>query len=455
MAENKESSSLRIPPQAIEAEQAVIGSMMNDPEAVPRAMHYVHAACFYKPALNKIFVCILELFDKNDSIDTITVIAQLQKNGNLENVGGAYFVTGLSSEAPSSENIEYYAKIVRDKYILRKIISSAVDMSTLAFEGKEDASTILDKVEQTIFSLSQNAFQGSFVHVEELLHGVLNKIGDQPKGSIIGISSGITDLDKLLSGFQQSDLVILAGRPSMGKTALALTMARNAAVDYGYKVGVFSLEMSNMQLAERLITAEARLDGHLMRTNRLPSKDWKKLSNAADVLSETKLYIDDTPGMNVMEIRAKARRLKAEKDIDILFIDYIQLISGFGKSDNRQQEISQISRSLKALAKELNVPVIALSQLSRNVENRTDHRPIMSDLRESGAIEQDADVILFVYRKIVYSKKDEDRGMGEIIVAKHRNGPIGSVNLAFIERYAWFGNLEHVSDQYFEKEFQV
>ncbi|MFQ6609720.1 MAG: replicative DNA helicase [Fidelibacterota bacterium] len=453
MAKQSKESSLRVPPQSIEAEQAVLGCMLIDNEAVPRVMHFLDSNCFYKPAHSKIFDCMITLFDKSDKIDTITVLDQLKKSGHLESVGGAYYITGLSNEAPSAENVEYYAKIVRDKYILRKLITTAVDISTLAYNGQDEISDILDKVEQTVFSLGQHAYQSPFVQIEELIHNVMDKIDSQEKGGLIGISSGITSLDSLLSGFQNSDLIILAGRPSMGKTALALTMARNAAVDYGYSVGVFSLEMSNIQLAERLITAEAKVDGHLMRTSRLPKTDWRKLSTAADSLSDVNMFIDDTPGMNIMEIRAKARRMKAEKNIDILFVDYIQLISGYGKSENRQQEITMISRSLKALAKELNIPIVALSQLSRNVENRTDHRPIMSDLRESGAIEQDADVILFIYRKFVYSNNEEDRGVGEIIIGKHRNGPTGKVDVAFIDKYAWFGNLETYLDQFSEQEY--
>jgi len=455
MTDQTKDISLRVPPQSTEAEQAVLGCMLIDNEAVPKVMHYLEAESFYKPAHSRIFESMLELFDKTDKIDSITVLDQLKKNGHLESVGGAYYITGLSSEAPSAENVEYYAKIVRDKYILRKLITTAIEISKLAYGGQGEVSEILDKVEQTVFTLGQHAFQGSFYNIEELIHNVMEKIDSQEKGGLIGIPSGITGLDSLLSGFQKSDLIIVAGRPSMGKTALALTMARNASVEYGFSVGIFSLEMSNIQLAERLITAEAKVDGHLMRTNRLPKADWRKLSNAADSLSDINMYIDDTPGMNIMEIRAKARRLKAEKNIDILFVDYIQLISGYGRSENRQQEITTISRSLKALAKELNIPVVALSQLSRNVESRTtsEHRPIMSDLRESGAIEQDADVILFVYRKYVYTKKSEDSGVGEVIVAKHRNGPTGIIEVAFVDKFAWFGNLETYMDQFSDKEY--
>ncbi len=439
-------TTMRIPPQSLEAEQAVLGCILIDPEAFSKTTGYLKPESFYKPAHTRIFMSMIELFEKGESIDTITLIAKLQKNGELDNVGGAYYITGLSGDAPSAENVEYYAKIVQEKYILRNIISFSVDMATLAYESKDEPIDILDKVEQNIFSLSQNSLQTSYTHVEPLISQILDNLGTKKSKGLLGIPSHITGLDDLLSGFQNSDLIILAGRPSMGKTALALTMARNAAVGSGYNVGIFSLEMSKLQLAERLITAEARVDSHLMRTNRLPKKEWKKLSAAADKLTAANIYIDDTPGINVMEIRAKARRMKVEHKIDILFVDYLQLISGLGRSENRQQELSKISRSLKALAKELDIPVVALSQLSRNVENRTDHRPIMSDLRESGAIEQDADVILFIYRKYVYSRNDEDKGLGEIIIAKHRNGPTGLVQVAFVDRYAWFGNLEPFVD---------
>jgi replicative DNA helicase len=276
----------------------------------------------------------------------------------------------------------------------------------------------------------------------------LDNWGNRKQGALTGVPSGFKKLDDLLSGFQKSDLVILAGRPSMGKTTLALSLARNCAVEYGHKVGIFSLEMSNQQLVERLLTAEARVDSHLVRTGMLPKPEWKKLSRAAGPLSEAQIYIDDSAGLNIMELRAKARQLKVEKEIDILFVDYIQLLSAPSKSESRQQEISYISRSLKALAKELEIPVIALSQLSRAVESRSDHRPIMSDLRESGAIEQDADIIMFIFREYVYSKDDEDFGRGEVIIAKHRNGPTGVVNVSFIDKYARFENLTEAHQEY-------
>ena len=439
---NKKQSA-RIPPNSNEAEQAVLGCMLIDPEAPPKVLHQLSQKSFYNPNFAQIFLAISALFEQNDAIDVISVTNQLTKMGKLEEVGGAYFLTGLSSESPSAANVEYYAKIVKEKEILRSIIQSAVQMSSEAYESKEDSTTILDHAEQILFDLSQDAERGRFKSIEPVLHSVLDNWGSRKKGTLTGIATGYYDLDDILSGLQKSDLVICAGRPSMGKTALALSIARNAAIEFGHKVGIFSLEMSNNQLVERLITAEARVDSHLVRTGRLPKNEWKKLSQAAGPLSEAEIYIDDSAGLNIMDLRAKARQLKAEHNIELIIVDYIQLLNAGSRVESRQQEISFISRSLKALAKDLDIPVLALSQLSRAVENRTDHRPIMSDLRESGAIEQDADVILFIYRKYVYSNEEEDKGIAEIIVGKHRNGPTGIINLAFISQYATFENLDY------------
>ncbi len=444
---NKENKVLRAPPQSKDAESAVIGCMLIDPQAIPKALQILNVDSFYNSSNAVIFKIMLELFDQSKTIDTITVIAELEKQGEIENIGGPYYLTGLSTEAPTSENIEYYAKLVQEKYILRKIIETSRNLSTYAYEAKEEISTILDKAEQTIFELSQNSERGQFQAVEPLLHTVMDKLGSTKTEGVAGIPTGYYELDKYLSGFQKSDFIVIAGRPSMGKTALALSLARNIAVDYGYSIGMFSLEMSNIQLVERLITAEAKVNSHQVRSGKLPKNDWKKLSAAAGPLSEAKIFIDDTPGLNIMEIRAKARRLKSDKKIDILIIDYMQLINGVDKTESRQQEISLISRSLKALAKELDIPVIALSQLSRAPEARTNHRPIMSDLRESGAIEQDADIVLFVYRKFVYSRSEEDRGVGELIISKHRNGPTGSIEVAFIDTYARFENLTQYDEE--------
>jgi len=446
---------LKLPPQSLEAEQAVLGCMLIDPEAVPKTLHILTEKSFFNSAHTYIYTAIKNLFEKNETVDNITVTNELKKMNKLDEVGGAYFITGLSSEAPTASNVEYYARIIKEKEILRSIIQSAVQMSTQAYESTEDATIILDEAEQILFNLSQDAERGRFQSIEPILHDVLDNWGSRKKGTLTGIPTGYYDLDNILSGMQKSDLIICAGRPSMGKTALALCMARNAAVEYGHRVGLFSLEMSNSQLVERLLTAEAKVDSHLVRTGRLPKNEWKKLSQAAGSLSDASIYIDDSAGLSIMDLRAKARQLKAEKNIELLIVDYIQLLHSGTKIESRQQEISYISRSLKALAKDLNIPVLALSQLSRAVENRTDHRPIMSDLRESGAIEQDADVILFIYRKYVYSKNEEDTGLGEIIVSKHRNGPTGSMNISFIDRYARFENLSHLESDYVPDDLPV
>ena len=439
----------RISPHSIEAEEAVLGCMLIDSESVPKAIQILDDKSFYNSANSVIFENMKELFEKNNNIDYVSLTDLLKKKKQLDLVGGTYYVTGLSNNAPSAQNVEYYANIVKEKEILRRIISVAIDISTEAYDSSEDATNILDKAEQILFSVSQDVQKGKFKSIEPILHEVLDIWGNRKSGSLTGVPSGFYDLDNLLSGFQKSDLIILAGRPSMGKTALALNFARNCSIDGKMKVGFFSLEMSSQQLVERLITSESKIDSHLVRTGKLPKHEWKKLSNSASTLSESSIFIDDSADLNIMELRAKARQLKAEKNIDIIFVDYIQLLHAQNKHESRQQEISYISRSLKALAKELNIPVIALSQLSRAVESRTDHRPIMSDLRESGAIEQDADIVLFIYRKHVYSKNEEDEGLGEIIVAKHRNGPTGLVKVSFVDKYARFMNLE-----YSDKEFQ-
>jgi len=447
MVDKIENNKIKTRPHSAEAEEAVLGCMLLNKNAVSKSMQILNENCFYNISHSTIFGVMVNLFEKNQTIDTISVCEELTKINQIDNVGGAYFISGLADRAGTAENVDYYSKIVKEKYILRTIISVASKISTSAYDNQEDVIDILDGAEQELFNLSQDAERGKFKEIEPLLHTVLDNWGNRKSGDLTGTPSGFFELDNLLSGFQKSDFIILAGRPSMGKTALALNLARNAATSKA-KVGFFSLEMSNKQLVERLITSEAKLDSHLVRTGKLPKHQWKKLSEAAGVLSDLDLYIDDSADMNIMELRAKARQLKAEKDIDVLFIDYIQLLHAPGKTESRQQEISFISRSLKALAKELDIPVIALSQLSRAVESRTDHRPIMSDLRESGAIEQDADVVLFVYRKYVYSKDEEDLGIGELILSKHRNGPTGLVKVSFIDKYATFDNLDFTHSEY-------
>jgi len=445
---SKEKNELRVAPFSEEAEMAVLGCILIDSESANKAMQLLKANDFNLERHQLIYDGFIELYNKNKNIDYVSITEQLKKNKSLDPIGGAYYITGLTNSAPSAQNIEYYANIVKEKSILRNIIKVARDISEEAYDNKNELTHILDKAEQSLFSLSQDSEKKQFQNIEPILHDVLDTWGNRKSGTLTGIGSGFYDLDNILTGFQKSDLIIIAGRPSMGKTALALNLARNATLDYDYKAGFFSLEMSGKQLVERLITSEAKLDSHAVRTGKLPKHEWKKLSDAAGSLSESKIFIDDSADMNIMELRAKARHLKAEKDVDIIFVDYIQLLNAAQRMESRQQEISFISRSLKALAKELVIPIVCLSQLSRAVESRTEHRPIMSDLRESGAIEQDADVVMFIYRKYVYSNSEEDLGLGEIIISKHRNGPIGSVKISFMDRYARFDNLELVHSEY-------
>ncbi|MAV64478.1 MAG: replicative DNA helicase [Candidatus Marinimicrobia bacterium] len=446
--EDKENK--RIPPQSIDAEKAVLGCMLINNEAVSVSMQYLTSDSFYDKSNSLIFKTMCTLYNNSKPIDSLSLIDELKKNKIIDSIGGPYYVTGLSQEAPTASNVEYYAKIVREKQILREIINTSVKMSSLAYEGHENASVVLDQAEQFLFALSEKASDKKFEEIQPMIHKVLDIWGKRKKGDITGVSSGFRDLDNQISGFQDSDFIVLAARPSMGKTALALNISRNIAVNSNKRVGFFSLEMSSQQLIERMLSSEAQISSHLVRTGKLPTSDWRKLSNAAGSLSEADMFIDDSGSLNIMELRAKARQMKSEKNIDIIIIDYLQLLHKGGRVESRQQEISYISRSLKSLAKELNIPIIALSQLSRAVESRSDHRPLMSDLRESGAIEQDADIVLFIFRKYLYSKQEEDKGLSELIVAKHRNGPTGTVKLTFFDEFAKFQDYEFVHDEFID-----
>lgn len=446
---DKEAEYLRVPPQAEEAEVSVLGSMMLDKEAVSKALQYLDHTAFYKDAHQLIFRAMVEIFNESEPVDQISVIDRLKKNKHLDKAGGAYYITGLVETTPSSANVEYYAKIVLEKAILRKLIISATDIQSDAYEAESSAFEILDKAEQRIFALSESRLKTGFKSFEDILNTTFEHIDaiHKKKYHTTGIPTGFIELDDLTSGLQNGDLVILAGRPSMGKTALALSVARNATVEYEIPVGLFSLEMADYQLAMRLLCAEARVDSHLVRTGKLPKDQWRRLSEQTGRLANAPLFIDDSPALSMIEIRAKARRLKAEHNIQMVIVDYLQLIKGH-KAESRQQEITEISRNLKALAKELHIPVLALSQLSRAVETRAgDHRPQLSDLRESGAIEQDADVVMFIYRSIIYKRREkeemtpEEKRKAEIIVAKQRNGPTDTVNVVFIDKYARFENL--------------
>jgi replicative DNA helicase len=443
MANNKTEQNLNQQPQSIDAEQAVLGAMLSSKDAISKALQWVRSHHFYKESHSKIFLVMSDLFDKGEPIDTISVINKLKKNKQINDVGGADSIIGLVESVPTTANVESYAKIVLEKFMLRELIRASHELSKDAYNDRQDVGEILDAAEQTIFAITQDRLRGGFMPIDGILHETfqnLDNIASNP-GSVTGVASGLIDLDEITSGFQKGDLVIIAGRPSMGKTALALSIMRNAAIDFKIPVGMFSLEMANHQLAQRLLCAEGRVDSHLVRTGKLPKNQWKNLSLAVGSLAEAEIYLDDTPAITVLELRAKARRLKAEKNLGLVIVDYLQLMQGPRNIESRQQEISNISRSLKALAKELDIPVIALSQLSRAVEQRSDHRPQLSDLRESGAIEQDADVVIFLYRSWVYSREEEEKGRAQAIVAKQRNGPIGTVDLSFIDRFARFESV--------------
>jgi replicative DNA helicase len=440
------STTERVPPQALEAEMAVLGAALLDREAISRALELLDQSAFYKQAHREIFRAVVDLYLRNEAVDLVTLSDALRRNGQLENIGGAEYLESLVESVPTSGNVEYHARIVLEKSTLRKLIESATEIVGRSFEETERADEVLDKAEQLIFKISEERLKQTFIPIRSILKHSFEMIEDlyASKRHVTGVPSGFPDLDSKTSGFQTSDLVIVAGRPSMGKTAFSLNVAQHVAIEEKMPVGIFSLEMSKEQLVQRMLCSEARVDSHRLRTGYLSDAEWPKLTTAAGLLSEAQIYIDDSPAISVLEMRAKARRLKADVDVGIIIVDYLQLISGPPGIESRQQEISSISRSLKALAKEINVPVVALSQLSRAVEargGRLQHRPVLSDLRESGAIEQDADVVLFVYRPEIYDDSPENMGIAEVIIGKQRNGPTGTVKMAFISEYTRFQPL--------------
>ncbi len=438
------------PPAAPEIEASVLGAMMIEKEAVPKAIELLTSNSFYLTEHKKIFEAMVSLFESGEPIDTVTLYEELKKREQLDEIGGAVYLSKLSQNISSAANIEYHAKIILEKEILRGLISSSHEIARAAYDGTEDAFDILDEAERKIFEITESHLKKSFLGMDRAVRDALEYIEaiHSKTNQKFSVPTGFYELDEILGGFQKSDLVIIAARPSMGKTAFALTLARNAAIEHKVPVGIFSLEMSTMQLIIRMLCAEGRLNAHLVRTGKLPSSEGVKLSKNAHKLIESPIYVDDTPAQTVLEIRAKARRLKVEKNIGMIIIDYLQLMQGPAKAESREREISHISRSLKSLAKELNIPVLALAQLNRAVETRNDKRPQLSDLRESGSIEQDADVVIFLNRPEYYGMmKDENgnslEGVAEIIVGKQRNGPTGDVKLAFIKEYARFENLAH------------
>ena len=433
----------KVLPQNIEAEQSVLGGILIDNEALPRVLEIIEPNDFYRDNHKKIFLAFLELFENNTPLDIITVTELLQKKGELTNVGGATYLASLVDSVPTTANITHYAKIIKEKSILRSLIAKATDIVNLGFEASEDVAEILDKAEEAIFSITQQRIQTSYYSIKEIIKQTFETIEElsSKKDSVTGIPTGFIDFDRLTAGLQPSDLIIIAGRPVMGKTSFTLNIAQHAATRAGVPVGFFSLEMSKEQLALRMLCAEARINSQKIRSGFLSERDWLRLTDAAATLSEAPIFIDDTPALSVLEIRAKARRLKSEHNIGLIIVDYLQLMKGKGKVDTREREISEISRSLKALAKELNIPVVAVSQLNRRVEERENKRPRLADLRESGAIEQDADLIVFIYRDEVYNEDTPDKGIAEIIIGKQRSGPTGVVKLAFLDKYTRFENL--------------
>jgi len=433
-------------PQNIEAECGVLGSIIIDPEAIVQVSDFLHADDFYRDAHNTIYEVILQLYEEHEPADFITICDELERRNKLEEVGGASYITSLINQVPTSGNVEFYARIVERTAILRRLIHAAGQIAAIAYE-EGDADIALDKAEQLIFNISQRHARSDFTHMREVLAEYMNKLDQlhEHRGTIVGVPTGFTDLDRLTGGLQKSDLIVLAARPGIGKSSLALSLAHNSALKYRNSIAVFSLEMSKDQLAQRLLSMDARIDQQRLRTGIIEEDEWDRIVYAMDTLSESNIWIDDTAGISTMEMRSKARRLHAEHGIDLIIVDYLQLMQatiGGKRNENRVQEISEISRSLKGLARELNLPVLALAQLSRAVESRQSKVPQLSDLRESGSIEQDSDIVMFIYRDDLYNQESERKNIADIIIAKHRNGPVGEISLYFQASQTRFRDLE-------------
>ncbi len=433
-------------PHNLEAERSVLGAVLIHNEAFNYAVEIVRPGDFFRDAHRRIFEKMIVLGERSEAIDLITLKEALAQAGELEDVGGPAYIASLVDGVPRSTNVEYYARIVKEKSTLRALIHASTVIAERAWEAEDDPNVILDDAEKTIFSIAEDRARVGFVSMRQIVDESLPKIEQifEHKKLITGVPTGFVDLDGLMRGLQPSDLVIVAARPSMGKTSLVLNMAEHASLEHGLTVGFFSLEMSKEQLFIRLLTSVSQIDAHKLQTGHIGQRDYDRLSTGISRLSEAPIYIDDTPGLGVLEMRAKARRLAAEHGLSLLVVDYLQLMTGRGRFDNRTLELAAISRGLKGLAKELSVPVLALSQLSRAPEARSDHRPLLSDLRESGALEQDADVVLMIFRPEMYPDcKEEEKGTAELIIAKQRNGPTGTVNLAFLREYTRFQNLTY------------
>lgn len=434
----------RVLPHSLEAEQSVVGAMLMDKDAIMTAAEIVSREDFYQTAYGILFEAMVELFNEGKPVDLITLQERLKEKDVPPEITSLEFARDLLTAVPTSANVKYYAEIVMEKSMLRKLIKLNEEIENMCYLGRDSLEAVLETTEKRVFELVQKRNTGDYVPIKQVVLNVLDKIekSSKTKGTVTGIPTGFIDLDYKTSGLQPSDLILVAARPSMGKTAFVLNIAQHVAFRSNKTVAIFSLEMSKEQLVNRLFSLESQVDAQLLRTGNLKDSDWEKLIEGAGVIGKSKMIIDDTPGISISELRSKCRKFKLEQGLDLIIIDYLQLMTGRvgGRAESRQQEISDISRSLKGLARELNVPVIALSQLSRAVEQRPDHRPMMSDLRESGAIEQDADVVMFIYRDDYYNKDTDMKNIAEIIIAKQRNGPIGTVNLAWLPNYTKFAN---------------
>lgn len=434
----------KIPPQNREAEMSVLGAMLFDESALARSLELLKPFYFYDDPHQKIFTAAQTLFEKNQAVDIVTVSEELRKNKQLEEVGGASYLTQLTASVPTAVNVEHYAQIVKEKALLRRLIATASQILHESYASESEVASLIDSAEQMIFEIGQHQFEGRAVPFKEVIRTSIETIDQlyQRKEHVTGLATGFKEFDTRTAGLQFSDLIVIAGRPSMGKSAFVSSICEHIAVELKKPIAFFSLEMSKEQLVQRMLCSHARVDAQKVRTGYLSHQDWPKLTAAAGKLSEAPIYIDDSPSLTALELRAKARRLKGQYGIEMVVVDYLQLMQGFGRPESRQQEISDISRSLKALARELKIPVIAVSQLSRAVESRTGNRPQLSDLRESGAIEQDADVVVFLFREEYYHPSDENRNKAEAIIAKQRNGPTGSIELVFLKEWTRFDNPE-------------
>lgn len=447
----------RLPPQNIEAEQSVLGSLLIDPDAVVRIASFLHPGDFYREAHQRIYAAILTLHERREPADFVTVVDELERKEQIEAVGGSSYLTSLINQVPTSIHVEHYAHIVERASIMRRLISAAGDIAALAYEERDDIDQVIDEAEQILFDVSQRRISKSLVPISEIVRDYYDRVEFlvEHRDESMGVPTGFSDLDRLLGGLQPSDLIIIAARPGVGKTSLAVSMAANAAIKQDAVIAFFTLEMAGSQLVQRMISARTGIDAQNLRLGQIEDMEWEQFASASGALSKTNIFIDDTPSPTPTEIRTKARRLAAEYDLDLVIIDYLQLMQGSrNRMENRVQEISYISRSLKGLARDLNVPVIALSQLSRAVESRNDRRPVLSDLRDSGSIEQDADVVMFIYREEMYDENTERVNIADILVAKHRNGPTDTVSLRFDPALTQFSDLalQGVEEDFFGEE---